>query len=58
MQFGLLAMVLVICLLSAFREILALVSRRRKSWREEGGRVKRRGRWVDEDIISAFLFLF
>lgn len=46
-QFGDKAIVDVICLFSVLRESLEDVSRRIISWREEGGRVKRRGRGVD-----------
>jgi hypothetical protein len=43
-QLGLEEIVEVICALSDFNVILEDVSRRRNSWRLEGGSVKRRGR--------------
>lgn len=43
-QLGLEEIVLEICALSDFNVILEDVSRRRNSWRFEGGRVKRSGR--------------
>lgn len=47
-QFGEVLIVDVICLLRDFRVGFAEVSRRMISWREEGARVKRRGR----DIVD------